>query len=117
MEEKRKNELIEIEKIFSEDMGLCRCGVPEEAYELVRGILSLAPFYNDFESVVRLIGNDGAHHIVLSVIERAGLIEHGGGIGGAWMTPKGERFLALLETVKDWDELENAHEEVPQGAE
>lgn len=98
-----REDLVFMRKIFREDMGLCGCGNPEDAYLLVRDILDLAPFYNHWERVVALTGNSGSHHIALSALDRAGLIVHGGGIGGSWLTDKGSRALAILRTVTDWE--------------
>lgn len=85
-----------LEGLFSGELKLCGCGNPEDAYALIRDLLDLAPFHRHPQRVRDLIGNDGAYHIVLSVLDEARLIEHGGGIGGAWITPKGERYRELM---------------------
>ena len=87
----------------SNDLGFCGCGCPEEAYTLVRDILGLAPFFDHYEAVRDLIG-ERAYYFVLYAIDQAGLIEHGGGIGGSWLTEKGKHYLPLMRRY-GWDEI------------
>lgn len=92
--------------ILSDDLGLCGCGIPEEAYALVRSLLSLTPFYKHLDAVDALLPDAATKHIVLSVLDSAGLTEHGTTIGGSWITPKGSFLLAVLRDVgDDWDRL------------
>ncbi len=78
------------------ELGLCGCGGPDEAYALVRDVLSLAPFYDDWKAVEQLIG-ERACYFVLYQLDRCDLIEHGGGIGGSWLTEKGKLYLGLMK--------------------
>jgi hypothetical protein len=86
-------------KLFYEELHLCGCGNPEDAYALIRQLLDLTPFYDDPDAVRHLIGQPGAYHMVLGMLTHADLIEHGGGIGGSWITPKGEWFRAAMRRV------------------
>jgi hypothetical protein len=89
-------------------LGLCGCGNPEAAYDLIRDLLSLAPFYEDsrWKTAEALTGNiPGAHHIVLGAMDRAGLIEHGSSQNGAWLTDKGTWCLAAMRTA-EFDDLD-----------
>lgn len=91
---------------------ICGCGRPDTAYELVRDLLRLMPLYEEGrrEKAEELCGSTGAFYWLLGVLtDAADLIEHGGGIGGSWMLPDGERFLAALERVEDWDEFDYEH--------
>jgi hypothetical protein len=83
----------------------CGCGSPEEAYDLVRDVLALAPFYDHPEAVRDLIG-PRAYQFVLYQIDEAGLIEHGGTVGGAWLSAKGKHYLPLMQRY-GWDDLED----------
>jgi hypothetical protein len=94
-----------IYKLLYGDIGMCGCGNPEDAYELIRRVLDLAPFHQHPESVRDLIGHDGSYHLVLSLLTNAGLIEHGGGIGGSWLTGKGKHYRELLRRY-EWDAIE-----------
>lgn len=104
--------------IFYDDqqgLGLCGCGNPEAAYALVRDLLGLAPFYEDsrWQAAETLTGSiPGAHHIVLGAMERAGLLEHGSSLTGAWLTPKGEWCLAAMRTAEfnDLDQVGYPHD-------
>lgn len=87
----------------SQGLGLCGCGYPQAAYDLVRDLLGLIPFYEDerWKAAEALTGNiPGAHHIVLGAMERAGLIEHGSSQTGAWLTEKGRWCLAAMRTAE-----------------
>lgn len=85
--------------LFYGDLKLCGCGDPESAWKLIHDLLKLTPFYEDqrWKKAQKLIGSDGAHHIVLSVMDEAGLIQHGGSIGGSWATDKGRWVLWAIE--------------------
>lgn len=85
------------------ELGLCGCGNPEHAWQLIASLLNLAPFYEHPDAVTELIGQHGAYHIVLSALTRADLIEHGGSIGGSWLTPKGKWCQRALAGVTDWE--------------
>lgn len=92
----------------AQGLGLCGCGNPESAYDLVRDLLGLAPFYEDsrWKAAESLTGNiPGAHHIVLGAMERAGLIEHGTSLRGVWLTEKGKWCLAAMRAT-EFDDLD-----------
>lgn len=91
-------------KILVNDLPACGCGNPETAYKLVHDLLKLAPFYeHSYGEIAGLIGTPGAYHLVLGSLDQAGLIEHGGGIGGSWLTPKGKWCLWVLDSAGDLD--------------
>lgn len=66
--------------------------MPETAARLVRDILNMCPLYQHREEFEKLLPNDGAQYLILGLLDEAGLIEHGGGIGGSWLTDKGTEF-------------------------
>lgn len=75
----------------------CGCGNPDDAYNLVRDLLSLAPFFDHRAEVrERIGGGPGVEDMVLYALDGAGLIEHGTGIGGSWLTAKGRHYLTLM---------------------
>jgi hypothetical protein len=94
----------------------CGCNQPGAAYELVRGILDLTPFYEDgnWRKVQALIGTDGAFQIVLGVLTDADLLEHGGSMGGSWITPKGEYVRELMRRYP-WDSTDGDDSIDPDG--
>ncbi len=76
---------------------LCGCGYQIAALDLVKTLLSLTPFYDHRPEVTAALGpNLGAGFIVLSVLDDAGLIEHGTVIDGSWITAKGRAVRHLL---------------------
>ncbi|MBD3004697.1 hypothetical protein [Streptomyces sp. 5-10] len=100
-------------KLFESDMGLCACGQPWEGYELVRRLLDLAPYYEHPDRVTAAIGNDGSAHLVLSMLTRAELIEHGGAVGGSWLTPKGAWYRDALRLIDSWEEFDDGRFTAP----
>lgn len=99
-----------------DQLGLCGCGNPEDAYDLIRGLLALAPFYDHHKEIQELLGpvpeHSAMHWIVVCVLDNAGLIEHGGGIGGAWLTKKGTHYLTLMQRHEygDFEEAGSPHD-------
>jgi hypothetical protein len=102
----RTKVLQHVNGLFYTDLGLCGCGNAEEAFELIRDLLRLAPFYEHRDEVRALIGDGPTGHIVLSTLDHADLIEHGGTIHGSWLTDKGEWYLKALNTVNVWDDID-----------
>lgn len=105
----RENILDHLYVLFYDDaqgLGLCGCGYPSAAYDLVRDLLGLIPFYKNerWKTSESLTGNiPGAHHIVLSTMQRAGLIDHGSSLTGSWLTEKGKWALASMRTAEYGD--------------
>lgn len=98
-----------LNQIFYVDLGFCGCGNSGDAYELVRDLLTLCPLYEGqrWRQAETLTGGGAVHHIVLSTLDTAGLIEHGSSINGSWLTPKGAWFLGAARTVP-FDDINDA---------
>jgi hypothetical protein len=99
-------------KLFYEDLGLCGCGIPEAAYELVRDVLVLVADDEDRHGwaplVKTLLGSPGAYHLIMSSLDEADLIDHGSSIDGAWLTDKGRWYASTLRMIEDWDAFDEA---------
>lgn len=100
--------------IFGRDgLRFCGCGNPEDAYALVRDLLALAPFYDHQAEVrERIGGGPGVEMLVLYALDGAGLIEHGTGIGGSWLTAKGRHYLALM-LRHEWEDIDDDETGLP----
>jgi len=96
----------------SDQLGWCGCGDPDSAYELLRNLLrvmAVPPGAQRASVLSDLLGNDdGRAFTILYSVGRAGLIEHGGHIRGAWLTEKGRRCLALMER-HEWEQVTGAY--------
>ncbi|MGP4092961.1 hypothetical protein [Nonomuraea sp. KM90] len=92
-------------KLFYGDLSLCGCGTPEAAYELVRDVLVLiADDEHGWVPLVKtLLGNPGAHHLIMSALDEADLLGHGSSIDTAWLTDKGRWYASALRMIEDWD--------------
>lgn len=95
--------------VITDELNICGCGNPEDAYVLVRGLLGLMPLFEDdhLSRATELIGTSGAIHLVLGSLESADLITHGGTVMGSWLTEKGTYALAAMQVVS-WDDLREA---------
>ena len=94
--------------LLVERMPSCGCGDPDAANRLVWDILRrLARLHEDRrrEQAYRLIGSDGAKQIVLAAMTHAGLLEHGGSLGGSWIGPQGYWLLWAVHRIGGIDAL------------
>jgi hypothetical protein len=112
----------ELASFFAYDLlGLCGCGNPEDAWDVIRRVLRIRSLCREreydeikqmYKDELRLdIDNDvdwGILQFILYILDDKGLVEHGSSIGGCWLTELGEMYLTVLDA---WFELE-AREEV-----
>lgn len=83
---------------------VCGCGVPGTVYDLYRRQLRVTARTDDRDDwptfgdrVDAADGNETLFYVVAYVLDHIEATEHGGGIGGAWLTDKGRRLLAILD--------------------
>lgn len=105
-------------QVIFEDLGLCGCGDPCMVVAFVVEALRLLALRWEADSpdearlaVRRHFRDDPEgemddlfYMLAWYFIDRAGLIEHGGGVGGSWPTEKGKAFLAFMVSPegKQW---------------
>lgn len=96
-----------INSLFYDQLKLCGCGLPEEAFDLVRDVLAIVggDGKEPWKQLEALIPQGAARHMVLSMLDSAELIEHGTIITGGWLTDKGKWYLRQLRKVDDWDDI------------
>lgn len=92
--------------VIYDDLGFCGCGYPEAAMWLVRDVLRMCPLFDHREEFKARFPDRGVQMLVLYMLDDADLIEHGGNVAGSWLTEKGERFLALLNTLTSGDDVD-----------
>ena len=105
-----------------EELDLCECGNPEFTYETIRKYLHIREDFHTYnihyEDVLQRYKNDlhidtndsvqyGILQFMMYVLDWKGFTEHGGSIGGCWLTDKGRRLLAVLDA---WNAV-NSNEE------
>lgn len=88
----------------------CGCGNPEEALKAIHRLLKLHPLYENRAEFEEWIPDTGLEMLLLHLLDAHGLNEHGGWIGGAWLTDKGKALLAALDRYS-MDEIEPEPEE------
>lgn len=120
----------EVQAFYYDTLNWCGCGNPEEALGLMRDVLRLfkersdanrlptpahffvpdvASFLNDraegwrlvTQKIDDLLGDGPLGLSYLYMLDALGLTEHGGYVGGCWLTAEGERVLALLDADLD----------------
>lgn len=98
---------------------LCGCGSPEEAYNFCRDALSAfdrrgchdkpptREWVNAEEVLTAIIKErpDQAVHVLAHLLTHLDLLEHGGSVGGSWLTKYGERIIDMGPMTED--ELDN----------
>lgn len=85
-------------------LGFCNCGCPGANVEFVGQVLSVLasddPWDVQNAKLREMAGSEVVHDFVLYVLDDKNLLEHGGSIGGSWLTNKGRAFLAAVEEWK-----------------
>jgi hypothetical protein len=97
----------------------CGCGSPEGAARTLLDLLELHPLYEHREKFMETIPGDGLQYLVLYALDhvtqmkpkREGWFEHGGSIGGQWLTPEGEAARDALrrEAIDNFEALFEPH--------
>ena len=92
---------------------LCGCGVPEDAYNFCREALECfdrrgchdhpptRDWINAEDALARLVQarpHDTAH-VLAHLLNHFNLLEHGGGVGGSWLTEDGQRIIDMGPTT------------------
>lgn len=114
----------ELMNFFSyEIIGICGCGVPEDTYEVIRKILHIRKDWEDnkieYDAVQKRYKDDlevntendihyGILQFVLYMLDARHILEHGGSIGGCWLTDLGKMYLTVLDA---WYEQNSKNEE------
>jgi hypothetical protein len=88
--------------------GLCACGTDGPA-ELLVEVMKFCALEPD-QKRAHPFGNEGCYssterELAAKVLDKAGLVDHGTGIGWPWITEWGKEFLAALEKVETEGEL------------
>jgi len=89
---------------YHERLQWCGCGLPSLAKKAIRDYLRCVncEYYEKHNRLKQRFGveyvDDNELLLCLAyALDSAGFTEHGGSIGGAWLTPEGKMFLWLLE--------------------
>jgi hypothetical protein len=96
-------------RVFLQDW-FCGCGAPEDAAETLRQLLALHPLHSNREAFDARVPDDGLQYLLLYTLSHFDLTEHGGSVGGAWLSDKGKSVLAGLEHEKAADNYETLFE-------
>jgi hypothetical protein len=86
-------------RVFLQDW-FCGCGSPDAAADTLRILLALHPLHSNREAFEALVPNNGIQYLLLYTLDQFDLTEHGGNVGGGWLTDKGHAVLAALDNEK-----------------
>lgn len=93
-------------RVFLQDW-FCGCGNPDEAAAELLRLLELCPLYDHRTEFEALFPSSGMGYLVLYTLDHFDLIEHGGNVGGSWLTEKGQQVRDALrrESASEFDAL------------
>jgi hypothetical protein len=74
----------------------CGCGNPEDAAAALLRLLNLHPLSDHRDEFEKWVPDSGLQYLLLYSLDRYELTEHGGTVGGAWLTSKGEAVRDAL---------------------
>jgi hypothetical protein len=84
----------------------CGCGNPEDAAATLLKVLQMHPLYDHRSEFEALIPDRGLEYLLLYLLDEKGWFEHGGTIGGQWLTERGEAVKAALGAEQKADGFE-----------
>jgi hypothetical protein len=79
----------------------CGCGEPATVYLFIRDALRALPWHEPAGVAFWAPTPKGAQHMLAGVLDRLGLVEHGGSWYGSWITPLGERARAAFDLTDE----------------
>ena len=97
-------------------MDMCGCGCPDYTYDLIRKTLIIRSEWQEdiiaYEEIEKKYMNDlsldsnnndhyGALQFILYMLDTYKILEHGGSIGGCWLTNLGKMYLTVLNAWHD----------------
>jgi hypothetical protein len=85
-----------------EKAGFAAVGDAKAAANFLHDVLKLGPFYENQKELDALLPECGMYYFVLNLVDNIGVLEHGGGIGGSWLTDEGYAMRHALDQI-DWD--------------
>jgi hypothetical protein len=97
------------EDVLGEMIGFCGCGNPFEALKYTATVLQ---FIKDcrtsdtFKDIFEIFPSEGLGYFVLYTLDHFKLTEHGGSVGGSWLSEKGQMLLDDINELQE--EITNA---------
>jgi len=96
------------EAIYYDLLGFCGCGDPESTHDFVIECLKRTNFDENKIQLIKLRDlilerPDDAAMMIAYFLSDKGMTEHGGGVGGSWLTSLGEKVIDVGVLVEgDW---------------
>lgn len=87
-----------------ESLNFCWCGKPALALFRLRSLLQVHSGTSgnlSLDDIKAIIPDEGTKYLLLYWLDAQNLTEHGGSVGGAWLTSLGARVLGYLGSLDD----------------
>jgi hypothetical protein len=93
----------ELYHFYTDEVKMCWCNSPEAGAVLLRDILNAMPCYekDNREKLNKLLPSDGLFQWIMSDTATWRLTEHGGGLGGSWITDRGKEVRDALNALDE----------------
>lgn len=99
----------DVEAAITRDLGWCGCGDPTAALKYLHTGLEACRLYwakeVSFEDRYKMFHSDGEMYFFLYWADAKELMEHGGSVGGSWLTEKGKVLLSDIDNY--FKEIDN----------
>ncbi len=95
-----------LRQVIFGDIGICECGDPYPVIDLIREIVTSLPPHDDgrwAETATQVIGNEATAYLVMSLLDKSGVVTHTTLPTGAWLDDKGEWLRAAFLAYPDMD--------------
>jgi len=105
-----------LKQFYYEELNFCGCGNPEDIMQLIKDLLNQISHKWDNEKtyeerqeeIIKIFNfngkvNHAVYDFILNYLDIVGLLEHGGSIGGSWLTERGKVILKLMNQVDGFE--------------
>ncbi len=90
-------------------LGMCGCGLPVESFNFLKAVAACfdrrakGEWLNAEKAVTELVKADPeiVAHVLAHVLSHLDVLEHGGGVGGSWLTDKGAALVDLADATEE----------------
>lgn len=86
----------QLNELFYGKLHWC-CGRPDQVLESIYEILNISKNFHNHNVSSTNCYDSGCIQFMWHALNDADLLEHGCGVGGSWLTEKGEILLAMLD--------------------
>lgn len=105
---------VDIQAYFFNSFGACGCSDLEAMVAVVKELLEWIDQNCEIPPYDKLFNHEGVFYILVGILDRLGLCEHGTSIRASWLTEKGKSLLVALQSTP-FSEIDTAEGEAYDG--